>query len=79
MDGFCDFFDWRDCSEDVRSVGTCYEFCLWRHEAFEDGWRELRVGLGFCSPPDEFAVFVFGELDPGCDVGFVVEEGNDDF
>lgn len=65
-----------DRTEDVGSVGCGYEFCFGGQQGEEGGGCEFRVGFGgvvFTLPPDDFGPAPFGELDPGGDVGFVVE------
>ena len=65
-----------DRTEDVGSVGCGYEFCFGGQQGEEGGGCEFRVGFGgvvFTLPPDDFGPAPFDELDPGGDVGFVVE------
>lgn len=72
-------FDVVDGAEDVGGVSAGDEFSFGAHQIPQGVRVELRVEFVRGGPPDQAAFSVEGELDPGGDIGFVVEEGDDDF
>ena len=64
-------------------MGAGHELCAFRKEGLEIVGREHRIGClwfgcGAASPPFDLKAFAGGETDPGAEVGFVVDLGEDD-
>ena len=71
-------FDVRYPAQYVGGVGASHQAGFVRHQGLEVGGQELGVRGGGRLPPFKIEGFLGGELDPGGDVGFVVEGGDDD-
>lgn len=72
--------DVGDAAEDVGGVCACHQTSLVGQQLLEVGGEELGIGGAVAGlPPDDFEGAPFGDLDPGGDVGFVVESGDDEF
>ena len=74
-----DGLDVVDGAEDVAGVRAGDEARVRGEKGFQCFRGELRVLFVSGAPPFDGQVASAGDLHPGCDVGFVVEEGKDQF
>jgi len=73
-----DGLDVVDGAEDVGGVRAGDQFGLRRHQLLQDGEVHRWIRRGFGGPPFQIEVLLLGDIDPGGEVGFVVEFRADD-